>query len=398
MTVELRPLGVKCNLACHYCYQNPQREAENYKKSYDMNKMKAALLKEGRDFSIFGGEALLVPIEDLEDLWYFGYENFGKNSIQTNGTLITSKHIELFKKYNVSVGISIDGPGELNDIRWANSLEQTRKLSQQTMDNIKLLLKNQVRPGLIITLHKYNASKDKLERMAQWFSELDELGIKSARLHLLEVENSSVRDLYSLSIEENINALLFFNKLSNKLKNLRFDIFDEITSLLLANDIQVSCTWKACDPFTTDAVRGIEGNGQASNCGRTNKEGIDFVKDQLPSYMRYISLYHTEQSQGGCKGCRFFLMCKGHCPGTSLAGDWRNKTEHCEIWKKLFEIQEKAIIQAGKVPLSKFKKLKELEECFIDAWSQGKNPSIYTTLKQAEIQAKKEKELENASC
>ena len=28
MSIELRPLGVACNLACHYCYQNPQRDAE----------------------------------------------------------------------------------------------------------------------------------------------------------------------------------------------------------------------------------------------------------------------------------------------------------------------------------------------------------------------------------
>jgi uncharacterized protein len=27
MSVELRPLGVKCNIRCSYCYQDPQREA-----------------------------------------------------------------------------------------------------------------------------------------------------------------------------------------------------------------------------------------------------------------------------------------------------------------------------------------------------------------------------------
>ncbi len=27
MSVELRPLGVQCNIQCQYCYQNPQRDA-----------------------------------------------------------------------------------------------------------------------------------------------------------------------------------------------------------------------------------------------------------------------------------------------------------------------------------------------------------------------------------
>jgi len=118
MTVELRPLGVHCNLACQYCYQNTQRAAGNLRAQYDMDRMKQALAEEGREFSLFGGEALLVPEEDLEDLWSWGLQKFGSNSVQTNGTLITPRHIELFRKYNVSVGISIDGPGELNDIRW----------------------------------------------------------------------------------------------------------------------------------------------------------------------------------------------------------------------------------------------------------------------------------------
>lgn len=29
MSVELRPLGVQCNIKCTYCYQNPLRDAGN---------------------------------------------------------------------------------------------------------------------------------------------------------------------------------------------------------------------------------------------------------------------------------------------------------------------------------------------------------------------------------
>ena len=77
MSIELRPLGVKCNIQCQYCYQNPQRDAGNVSHSYDIEKMKQAILKTGQDFILFGGEALLVPEEDLHTLWAWGLEKFG---------------------------------------------------------------------------------------------------------------------------------------------------------------------------------------------------------------------------------------------------------------------------------------------------------------------------------
>src|SRR5215510_4821475 len=118
MTVEVRPLGVRCNIQCQYCYQNPPRDAGNVPHAYDLDRMKAAILEEGGDFSLFGGEPLLVPVIDLEALWAWGFERFGRNGVQTNGSLIRDAHIELFKRYKVHVGISIDGPGPLNDTRW----------------------------------------------------------------------------------------------------------------------------------------------------------------------------------------------------------------------------------------------------------------------------------------
>src|SRR3954469_7535161 len=98
MALEVRPLGVACNIQCLYCYQNPQRDAANIAASYDLAKIKGAIEIEGGPFTLFGGEPLLLPLKDLEELWAWGYERHGQNSIQTNGTLISDAHIELFRK------------------------------------------------------------------------------------------------------------------------------------------------------------------------------------------------------------------------------------------------------------------------------------------------------------
>lgn len=295
MGVELRPLGVNCNLSCQYCYQNPQRDAGNLTRKYDLEAMKAALLAEGSPFILFGGEPLLVPVEDLEELWRFGLERHGQNGIQTNGVLIDDRHLQLFRKYKVHVGISMDGPGPLNDARWMGTLAATRAATEKTQAAIARLCQEGLPPSLIVTLHRGNATAEHLPALTVWLRELDRLGVHSARLHLLEVEEPNIRDKYALPAGDNVRAMLCLSRLESELPRLRFDIFREIESLLLARDQQATCVWRACDPYTTEAVRGVEGHGQRSNCGRTNKDGIDFHKANTPGYERYLALYHTPQ-------------------------------------------------------------------------------------------------------
>src|SRR5262249_53098560 len=154
-------LGVKCNIQCQYCYQDPQRDAGNILQSYDLEKMKAAVAHEGKSFTLFGGEPLLVPEQDLEELWAWGFEKFGRNDVQTNGVLINDNHIRLFKAYGVHVGIWVDGPGELNDIRWAGTLQRTREFTARTLAAIERLSREEIPLSLIITLHRNNATRDK---------------------------------------------------------------------------------------------------------------------------------------------------------------------------------------------------------------------------------------------
>jgi uncharacterized protein len=379
MTVELRPLGVACNIQCQYCYQHPQRDAGNVATSYDIARMKAALLAEGRPFSLFGGEPLLIPEADLEELWAWGLQHFGRNAVQTNGSLITDRHITLFKKYRVSVGISIDGPGALNDIRWAGSLAKTREATARTEGAIEKLCREGIPPGLVITLHRGNATSERLPTLHQWLHHLAQEGTRSARLHLLESENDEIRNRFSLSPKENTAALLSFYERPHSIK---FDLFRDVRALLVGHDQRTSCVWNACDTYATKAVHGVEGQGQRSNCGRTNKEGVDFVKADSQGFERYLALYHTPQSAGGCAGCRFFLACKGQCPGTAIDGDWRNRTEHCETWKALLSAIESALLKERHVPLSRTPLRAAIESRVIRSWERGQAITVSSVIEQ----------------
>jgi uncharacterized protein len=374
MSVELRPLGVACNLACDYCYQSNERAAGNLRRRYDLDAMRAALEEHGQPFTLFGGEPLLLRLDELEEIWRWGHKRFGRNSVQTNGALITDAHIALFEAYEVEVGISIDGPGELNDARWNHGAERTRAATAKTEAAIERLCAAGRPPGIIATLHRLNATADRLPRMAEWFRRLDRLGVRAARLHMLEVDSPAVRERYALSERENVEALLFFSRLQSELGRLRFDVVDELRALLQGRDRNVSCVWRACDPYTTPAVQGVEGDGQSSNCGRTNKDGVDFSKADDRGFERYLLLHQLPQEHGGCRGCRFFLMCKGQCPGTAIDGDWRNRTEHCEIWKTMFEHVEAELVAEGVTPLTLRPERERIEDQVLRAWEENLNP------------------------
>lgn len=380
MSVEARPLGVQCNLGCHYCYQNPQRQAGNNGRGYDIEAMKRSIEAEGGPFALFGGEPLLVPIADLEALWSWGLDRYGSNGIQTNGVLITAAHKDLFRRYRVHVGISIDGPGELNDLRWQGTIDRTREATRLTLAAVESLCADGIVPSIIVTLHRRNASSEQLPLLVDWVRQLDAIGITSVRLHALESENESIRARYSLSDRQNIEAMLTFARLESELPNVRFDVFREAEALLTGKDRSVSCVWRACDPYTTSAVRGVEGSGQRSNCGRTNKEGIDFVKSDAPGHERSIILRNTPFHAGGCGGCRFFVFCKGQCPGTAIDGDWRNRSEHCGLWFALFEHAENSLLQLGVTPLSLSEDLQVVDQRLLAAWRRGENPSIEEVL------------------
>lgn len=372
MSVEVTPLGDACNIQCTYCYQNPLRDAGNTKPRgrYDIPAMKAAIEKAGGDgFTLFGGEPLLLPLQDLEELLRWGFAKYGRNNIQTNGTLITPHHIELFKRYASHVGLSIDGPGALNDARVAGSPERTREMTARSIAALDALLDAGVVPSLIITLHRLNAVTPALQQLGDWIVSLDRRGVTHVRLHLLEIDHADVEPI-GLTDDEQVTAYMALRALP--LHHVKFDVFEDIRHLLLQDSADVTCVWNACDTYTTSAVTGIDGHGNLGNCGRTNKDGVPWLKAATAGFERYIALYHTPQEYGGCQGCRFFFACKGQCPGTAIDGDWRNRSRQCGVFKRLFAHEEARLLIEGQRPVSlDATRRVEIDRALLDAWARG---------------------------
>ena len=87
MSVELRPLGVNCNIQCQYCYQNPQRDAGNLADSYDMEAMKEAMDDKAlwADIEKLMGdkEGYLNWKNEQKEVWFKEWDKHGHKSPDT---------------------------------------------------------------------------------------------------------------------------------------------------------------------------------------------------------------------------------------------------------------------------------------------------------------------------
>jgi uncharacterized protein len=316
MTVEIKPLGLKCNLNCAYCYQREERKEEVLRPFNPEAMVKAA---GGCKFSFFGGEALLNPRDVLE---YF-FKN-GATSIQTNGTLIDAWHIQKFKEYNVGIGVSIDGFGEMNSPRCNSAL------TQKTMSNIKLMREEGLRVSVISIIHRMNAN-DKFKEFGLW---LLNLGIPNVNLHFMQGGPEKI----TLSSEEEVSFFLSLAGWLEENKGMRWNPFLDVRSKLEGKDSL--CFLNACDPFYNNSVQSIERDGSVTGCGRLG----GWMKAAFTGRERQDCLAQTPQENGGCKGCRFLPFCTGGCPGEAV--DWRMRTSHCATLRALFRFFEDRILDA----------------------------------------------------
>lgn len=348
---------IRCNMGCEYCYESTARQENpdaGKQDGYNVDKIIEFIVNNKQKIGnnppiLHGGEPLLLPKKENEKLFKFMHETFGRTSIQTNGSKIDADYIEMFKKYKTNVGVSIDGPDELNISRWMGSEEKTIATTRKIMDNIRSMVKEEIVVSIICVISKANATPDKLEKLQNWLLELKSLGIKSGRLNMIQVDFPEISEKLELSLEDAQN---FYRVMAKFLRenDLKYAPFTDIVDGLLGYGHK-TCVTSQCDPYHTLAERAIYGDGSQGNCLRTAKDGVVYLSEITPSGFdrvsneRYSILRQIPMSEGGCGGCRFWHVCSGHCPSTAENNDWRNKTIHCESFKTLYEEAERDLKQ-----------------------------------------------------
>jgi uncharacterized protein len=125
-------ISERCNLKCDYCYfffggDETWKSHPPLVKQHVIEYLGAFSARAARDHELqlitlifHGGEPLMMPRPRFAKMCETlrSHENgfrfdFG---LQTNGVLVDAEWIDLFERYQISVGVSLDGPKEVNDL------------------------------------------------------------------------------------------------------------------------------------------------------------------------------------------------------------------------------------------------------------------------------------------
>lgn len=167
----IKPVCGACNLVCTYCYY---RKTSDHFDGRTGRMTDETLRKVVRTFcqtahpcphfSWQGGEPMLAGLEFFQKAVAYqqAFRRPGQqivNAFQTNGTLITEEWCRFLKRWDMLIGISIDGPKNIHD---KNRIYPNGSGSQDdVIRGLRLLQEHGVEHNVLILIHRDNVERPK---------------------------------------------------------------------------------------------------------------------------------------------------------------------------------------------------------------------------------------------
>jgi uncharacterized protein len=324
-----------CNINCSYCYL-PQRNVTSVIEQSVVTTLFEKVFAsgwtgEGLTVIWHAGEPLVVPVSFYETA-FTAIEKIRpaalqlRHSFQTNGMLITSKWCDLFKKWEIGVGVSIDGPKHLHDAHRVT--RSGRGTFDKTLAGIRLLKREQV-PFHVISVLSQAALHSPREMLNFFLSE----GIEDVCFNVEESEGAHVSDLFAADDAQELfkSFLSEFWKLSRQSGRIRF--VREVDGMLprIFRPEQSAMRNAQVDPF---GMMNVDCNGNVSSfspelLGLKNSDYGDFIVGNIRTDS-LEEMHHSPTMQAmsrdiaagvaACReNCEYFSVCGGGAPINKLA-------------------------------------------------------------------------------
>lgn len=343
-----------CNINCRYCYL-PTR---NDKSTISLDTVRALFEKVlssgwlGDELTIIwhAGEPLVMPVqfyrqafELIETLRPVNLRL--RHSIQTNGMLINTEWCDLFRTWQVGVGVSIDGPRRFND---ANRLSRKgHSTHDKAIAGVRLLRQEDV-PFHVISVLTRESMAEPQEMLDFYRAE----GITDVCFNIEESEGSHVSSLLAQTDAQRAfrTFLAKFWQLSRDHGGVGF--IREIDGMLhrIFRDAAAPVRNAQVEPF---GMLNVDCKGNVSTfspelLGLKNPQYNDFIigniqTDSLEQMQRSAALQAMAQDiargvQACRESCQYFSVCGGGAPvnkwseGGSFAG---TSTGFCELTQQV---------------------------------------------------------------
>ncbi len=347
-TILIKPVEY-CNLACRYCYVNPDLPKRKLKADsvYKILDGLDELYEAGIgvvDIIWHGGEPTLYGLENIRKAVDILNESKVKIAwkMQTNATLIDENWVDFFKKYDFSVGVSIDGYKELHN---KNRIYPNGRGSfEESYRGFKLLKENGVRTGILSVATKYT-----LKNLEKFYDFIRSQGV-SVRISpfFASGRGKDKMDELGLSNEEYAKLMIsLYDKWKDDEVNFILSPIEEIVkSFLVGYNRTCDYSARGCNH---DFIS-INPDGEVYSCGRLSgvKEAYVGTLDESISKLFEKSVKRVEADKE-CVECKWFRVCGGGCPAISFyyTGNFNKREPSCEGRKKVFEYIYKDLKRRG---------------------------------------------------
>jgi uncharacterized protein len=350
-TIIFRPTN-DCNLRCKYCYDAAShvnscsktiKEAnKKFEKEYDQLLKDFDLIYEDKDhlkLIFHGGEPLLIKPSNIDRLCTDLSNNFDdiSYSIQTNGTLINDETIDVFKKHDFKVGLSLDGCNEQQNCQ--RIFPGGKNSFDAVMSKIKLLKDNDVRLGIIMSIAKQHEGCEQ--------EIYDFIANNDLKVNIRPVFGDSTVDKSTIMTPEEYATFfnnmfdLWFNDEKERVDtNQVTELYDVLKDVLVDNYRKRSCSTSG-NCFKNFISLDVDSNLYACNrlygdprfyYGNLKKDSIHNIR---LNYENLANIRNNLIEGGSCALCDLHDKCHGGCPAEAIRvyGDIGAPSPICKIKK-----------------------------------------------------------------
>jgi uncharacterized protein len=321
----IKPASAVCNLDCEYCFYL-DREADPYK-ALPARRMSEDTLDRLVDTYLFysypesvfafqGGEPTLAGLPFFEKLVAF-QQQYGRsgqvvsNSLQTNAMLLDQNWCDLFRSYQWLLGVSLDGPEDVNDRFRFN--KEGRGTWKRVMESVALLKKNQVEFNILCVLSQANVDRPK-----ELYKFYRSIGIDNMQfIPLAEFDAAGNPLPFTISPEQYGRFLCeVFDLWWPERRKVRIRAFDNIAEAVAGQKPGTCTMHETCDSYVVVEYNGdvypcdffVEGNWKLGNMTLDSWPEIA-RRSRRYSFASKKTLAHPE-----CQVCEYQSICHGGCP------------------------------------------------------------------------------------
>lgn len=346
-----------CNLRCTYC--RSWAEGPGHLLGFEVL---ARIIKEALsipnirlvEFVWHGGEVTqLSPKYFTKLIWlqqkFKQPETIVKNNLQTNAVSLSEEWYTFLRGHRLDIGISLDGPPQLNDQRRIDKLGDGT--SDRIVSTIKKLQTLDVNHGALMVVDREVAAFP-IEEMLDYVASL-----KLDGLSLLNVlpENSEDTESEYFSVSEYVDYLIEFYKIWSEGYRDQVSIqpLENLEKGVRNSTGASSCLWSgSCmGKFVT-----VEANGDVAPCdkyvGADNAIIGNIMQHSLHELLRSLAtdsefVLHAKGEAAETQKCRWHHVCRGGCPHDRFISDkiGLTKPSGCCGFSKLLDIIETTGVQ-----------------------------------------------------